>query len=57
MGYKAIFVAQGIDYEYTFAATRNTHDRQNHVCKLKKALYKLIRHPWDNKYMRSLKIT
>ena len=36
-----------------------THDRQTHVCKLKKALYELRRHPWKNKssYMRSLKIT
>ena len=30
------------------------HDRKSHVCKLKKALYKLKRHPWDNTYMRSL---
>ena len=34
-----------------------THDRKTHVCKLNKALYKLRRHPWDNTYMRSLKIT
>ena len=36
-----------------------THDRKNHVCKLKKALYKLKRNPWDftYSYMRSLKIT
>ena len=36
-----------------------THDRKTHVCKLKKALYELIRHPWDKtySYMRSLKIT
>ena len=34
-----------------------THDRKTHVCKLKKALYELRRHPWDNTYMRSLKIT
>ena len=34
-----------------------THDRQTHVCKLKKALYKLRRNPWDNTYMKSLKIT
>ena len=36
-----------------------THDRHNHVCKLKKALYKLRRHPWDSthSYMRRLKIT
>ena len=34
-----------------------THDRQTHVCKLKKALYELRRHPWDNTYMRSLEIT
>ena len=32
VGYKEIFVARGIDYEETFAATRNTHDRKNHVC-------------------------
>ena len=34
-----------------------THDRKNHVCKLKKSLHDLIRYPWDNTYMRSLKIT
>ena len=34
-----------------------THDRKTHVCKLKKAMYKLRRHPWDNTYMRILKIT
>ena len=34
-----------------------THDRKIHVCKLKKDLYELRRHPWDNTYMRSLKIT
>ena len=36
-----------------------THDRQTHVCKLKKALYELKRHPWDStyNYMRILKIT
>ena len=34
-----------------------THDNQTHVCKLKKALYELRRHPWDNTYMRSLNIT
>ena len=36
-----------------------THDRQTHVCKLKKALYEFRRHPWDStySYMRSLKIT
>ena len=33
------------------------HDSQTHVCKLKKDLYELRRHPWDNTYMRSLKIT
>ena len=54
MGYKARFVARGIDYEETFAATRNIHDRKNHVCKCKKALSELIRHPWDNTDMRSL---
>ena len=57
MGYKETFIAQGIDYEETFAATRNTHDRHNHVCKWNKALYELRRHPWDNTYMRRLKIT
>ena len=63
MGYKEIFVAwgfswkEGIDYEETFAATRKTHDKKNHVCKWKKALYELRRHPWDNTYMMSLKIT
>ena len=31
-----------------------THDRQTHVCKLKKALYEFRRHPWDNTYMMSL---
>ena len=31
------------------------HDMQTHVCKLKKTLYKLRRHPWDNTHMRSLK--
>ena len=31
-----------------------THDRKSHVCKLKKALYELRRHLWDNTYMRSL---
>ena len=30
------------------------HDKKTHVCKLKKTLYKLRRHPWDNTYMRSL---
>ena len=54
MGYKARFVARGIKYEDTFIATRDTHDMKNHVCKLKKALYKMKRHPWDNTYMRSL---
>ena len=34
-----------------------THDRQTHVCKLKKVLYKLRRNPWDNTYMKSLNIT
>ena len=27
------------------------------MCKLKKALYEIRIHPWDNTYMRSLKIT
>ena len=32
---------------------------ETHVCKLKKALYELKRHPWDStySYMRSLKST
>ena len=36
-----------------------THEMHTHVCKLKKALYDLKRHPWDStySYMRSLKIT
>ena len=36
-----------------------THDRQTHVCKLKKALNELGRHPWDRtySYIRSLKVT
>ena len=34
-----------------------THDIHTHVCKLRKALYELRRHPWDNAYMRNLKIT
>ena len=36
-----------------------THDSHNHVCKLKKALYELKRHPWDRRYsyIRILKIT
>ena len=29
-------------------------DKQNHVCKLKKTLYELRRHPWDNTYIMSL---
>ena len=59
---------EGIYYEETFALVTSqayvekplgdeTHDRKTHVCKLKKALYKLRRHPWDNTYMRSLNIT
>ena len=54
MGYKARFVARRIDYEETFATTRNEHDVQTHVCNLKKALYNLRRHPWDNTYMKRL---
>ena len=36
-----------------------THDKKTHVCKLKKALYELRRHPWDTtySYMRGFKIT
>ena len=34
-----------------------THDRKTHVCKLKKSLYELKRHPQDHTYMRILKIT
>ena len=36
-----------------------THDKKTHVCKLKKALYELKRHPWDStyNYMRRLNIT
>ena len=59
---------EGTDYEETFAPVTSqvyieqplgieTHVRKTHVCKLKKALYELRRHPWDNTYMRSLKIT
>ena len=54
MGYKEIFIARGIDYKETFAANKNTHVKKTHVCKLKKALYELRRHPWDNTYMRIL---
>ena len=59
---------EGIDYKETFSPVMSqvyvekplgveTHDRQTHVCKLKKALYELRRHPWDNTHMKSLKIT
>ena len=34
-----------------------THDCQTHVWKLKKALYEIRRHTWDNTYMRRLKTT
>ena len=34
-----------------------TRDRQTHVCKLKKALYELRRHTWDNTDTRSFNIT
>ena len=36
-----------------------THDRQTHVCELKKALYELRRNPWDRtySYIRILNIT
>ena len=34
-----------------------THDKQTHVGKLKKSLYELRSHPWDEKYMTSLNIT
>ena len=33
------------------------HDSQNHVCKLKKALYDLRRNSWDNTDKKILKIT
>ena len=32
------------------------HEKKTHVWKLKKALYDLRRHPWDNIYMRILNI-
>ena len=35
----------------------NTHDRKNHVCELKKALYNSRRNSWDNTYKKSLNIT
>ena len=36
-----------------------THDKKTHVCKLKKALYGIRRHPWDSTHndMSSLNIT
>ena len=36
-----------------------THDMQNHVCKLKKEFYELRKNPWDStySYTRILKIT
>ena len=36
-----------------------THDMKTHVCKLKKALYELRRHPWGRtySYIRRFKIT
>ena len=61
---------EGIDYEETPAPVTSqvyveqplgdeTYDKKTHVCKLKKALYELRRHPWDRtySYIRSLKIT
>ena len=47
---------EGIEYEETFSPVTNqvyvekplgveTHEKQTHVCKLKKALYELRRHP------------
>ena len=61
---------EGINYEETFAPVTSqvyvekplgdeTHDKKTHVYKLKKALYKLRRHPWDRtyNYIRSLNIT
>ena len=32
----------------------DTDDKKTHVCKLKKALYELKRHPWDNTEMTIL---
>ena len=61
---------EGIEYKETFAPVTNqvyvekslrveTHDKKNHVCKLKKALYELRRNPWDRtcSYIRIFKIT
>ena len=61
---------EGIDYKEIFAPMTSqvyveqplgveTHDRKTCVCKLKNALHKFIRHPWDRiySYIRSLKIT
>ena len=59
---------EGIDFEETFAPVTSqvyvehplgveTHNIKMHMCKLNKALYELRRNPWDNTYMRSLKIT
>ena len=52
---------QGIDYEEKFAPVTSqvyveqplgveTHDRQNHVCKLNNFMYELRRHPWERTY-------
>ena len=48
---KEVYIEQPLGFE--------THDGQNHVCKLKKALYELTWNPWDStySYMRSLNIT
>ena len=61
---------EGTEYEETFAPVTSqvyveqplgdeTYDKKTHVCKLKKALYKLRRNQWDRTYLyiRSLNIT
>ena len=46
-----VYIAQPLGFE--------THERHNHVYKLKKALYEFKKNPWDStySYMRSLRIT